>query len=311
MADVKYGLTTLLETDTVALPPGRRGQLEDLKQKLELAEAEHSPETITALQQALNAFLDEELAEEIEPEGGDMAGQEAGADLSATAAADEYKLYDDEAGEELEEAKRSEARKHAAEADGFAKYAGAAGLVPRDEEEVATHKCEACGHEEALDPTMPMAEAKAEEGVKEEAKKEEVKEAKKEGKKKESAKPDALRVLQAEVAQLKRQLKESGMSHTDQLTEAERKELAILRTRDRARTLRESAAKVISDADVEGLVEVDDLLRFKESQWSTLIKVAKNQTPPRGYGHARETESAPAPKRGPMTASEVVDSLPW
>ena len=308
MADVKYGLKTLLESD-LTLPPGRKGQLEDLKQKLELAEVEHSPETITALQQALTAFLDEELANETTPEGGDMATEtDAGAeDLSAKAAADEYKMYDDEAGEELEEAKRSEARQRAAEADGFAKYSGNAGIVAAEEE---TKRCEACGQmkNEGLDPNMPAPTmAEAHEALAE-TKKEETK---KESKKKESAKPDPLKALQAEVAQLSRQLKESGMTNTTEtkLTEADRKELTMLRVKDREHALRESAQKAITDADVDGLVDIDDLLPLKESQWPVIMKLARNQTPPRGHNYARESE-APR-KRGPMTAEDVVNSLRW
>jgi hypothetical protein len=88
--DVKYGLRKLLESETVtaALSPGRLGQLEDLKRKLDISEATaHDPQTIKDLQGALGAFLDEELSNEQE-EGNHMARR------------DEEESYDEEAGQQ-------------------------------------------------------------------------------------------------------------------------------------------------------------------------------------------------------------------
>lgn len=72
--DVSWGLTQLLESDTAtaAFSPGRLGQLEHLKQRLDVAEAEHSPETIAELAAALRAFLDEELGKFGEKKGTSM-----------------------------------------------------------------------------------------------------------------------------------------------------------------------------------------------------------------------------------------------
>lgn len=75
-ADAKWGLSRLLESEvTAALSPGKLGQLEHLKKLLDVAEGEQSPETISALQQALDAFLDAELGKFGERKGNSMSDE--------------------------------------------------------------------------------------------------------------------------------------------------------------------------------------------------------------------------------------------
>lgn len=323
--DALFGVQTLLEADAHddavnRLPDGKRGTLEDLRRKMEQAEGTHDAETIQALLDALKTYLDDAMYDttdepsdtRADDKGGGMAKDEMEARRHA-AEADGFSKYDDDA-DELEE------RRAKAEADQFQKY-GQADEEPDGDECPAGMKAtsadddEDAAEEGATPPPPPLYADEDAEDAEDEAEEASYKcaacgyeEGKREAKKEES-KREGKRESRRHLSQ--KPMREAGMSAQMQrrLTALER-ENALLKTERKARQMRERAVKAIRKAGVEELVEVDHLCAFRESQWPLVINMAQSNRPPQHYMPSSELREERVRPRTttPMSAAEYFEA---
>lgn len=131
LSDLSYGLHALKEALTDAeIPPGRRGVLEELRNKAEKAESTHDPEVINQLMQALSAFLSEEL-QEFAAKPAEGEGETMTDDERALLKAKPSEEKPDEDGAPVVEPEGAEDEEHNEESGKFV-------------------TCDACGHKQAM-----------------------------------------------------------------------------------------------------------------------------------------------------------------